>query len=224
MSWDPVWEDVFKTHDWGKYPPEELVRFVARNFYRAPDRKAVKLLEIGCGPGANVWFMAREGFDVYGMDGAPTAIAKAARRMEAEGVRANLKVGDAAQLQSLYGPAMFDGIVDLACLWCHRMEDVRAIVREMFAVLKPGGLIFSMLVARGSYGDGLGRELEPGTFVDIAEGPLQGCGTNHFFSPEELKEVFNSFQDLQVEYSERSLNQQRQHFRLWVVQARKPVA
>jgi tRNA G46 methylase TrmB len=50
--------------EWGKYPPEHVIRFVARNFYRVPDRKYVHLLEVGCGPGANVWFMAREGFAV----------------------------------------------------------------------------------------------------------------------------------------------------------------
>ena len=40
---------MFSTRDWGGYPPEELVRFVARNFFSAPDRKRVKILEIGYG-------------------------------------------------------------------------------------------------------------------------------------------------------------------------------
>jgi len=61
-SFDPVWEEVFRAQEWGKYPPEHVIRAVARNFYKAPDRKAVKILDIGSGPGANTWYVAREGF------------------------------------------------------------------------------------------------------------------------------------------------------------------
>jgi len=50
--WDLVWKEIFSSREWGKYPPEHVIRFVARNFYRAPDRKQVYLLEVGCGPGA----------------------------------------------------------------------------------------------------------------------------------------------------------------------------
>jgi hypothetical protein len=60
MVWDPVWENIFSSIPWGKYPPEELIRFVARNFYAALQRNRIKLLEMGCGPGANLWYMARE--------------------------------------------------------------------------------------------------------------------------------------------------------------------
>src|ERR1700680_3615300 len=97
-SWDPSWEKVFRSRDWGKYPPEELVRFVALNYYSAPDRKLIRLLEIGCGTGANVWFMAREGFDVCGIDGSVTAIEKARQRLTGERVQAQLEVGDVAAL------------------------------------------------------------------------------------------------------------------------------
>ena len=56
---DRAWEEIFRSREWGKYPPEHLVRFIAGNFYGVPNRGAVGLLEIGCGPGANAWFMAR---------------------------------------------------------------------------------------------------------------------------------------------------------------------
>ena len=91
---DPAWEQIFRSRQWGKYPPEHLVRFVAGNFYGAPNRGAVHLLEIGCGPGANVWFMAREGFTVSAIDGSPTAISLAGERLASEGLTADLRVGD----------------------------------------------------------------------------------------------------------------------------------
>jgi hypothetical protein len=61
-SWDPTWEQVFRVRDWARYPQEELIRFVAVNFYSAAERKKIKILDAGCGTGAGVWFIAREGF------------------------------------------------------------------------------------------------------------------------------------------------------------------
>jgi 2-polyprenyl-3-methyl-5-hydroxy-6-metoxy-1,4-benzoquinol methylase len=83
-TWPAVWEQIFASRPWGKYPPEHAVRFVDRNFYRIPDRANTRLLEIGCGPGANIWFMAREGFGVSGIDGSRTAIKLAGERLAVE--------------------------------------------------------------------------------------------------------------------------------------------
>lgn len=61
MVWDPVWEDIFLKHSWGKYPAEDLIRFIARNFYSVPSRSEINILEVGCGP--------RSQFMVYGPRG-----------------------------------------------------------------------------------------------------------------------------------------------------------
>src|SRR5271155_1362805 len=92
-TWDPIWEDIFRSRSWGKYPPEHVIRFIALSFSGAVDRSKVRLLEIGFGPGANVWFMAREGFSVSGIDGSPTAIQRAQERLASEGLAADLRVG-----------------------------------------------------------------------------------------------------------------------------------
>ena len=47
MAWDPVWEEVFATRPWGRYPGEDVVRFVMGNFGRREDRANVRLLEVG---------------------------------------------------------------------------------------------------------------------------------------------------------------------------------
>ena len=67
--WDKGWDKIFSTQEWGKYPGEELIRFIARNFYAAPNRKDIRILEVGCGTGANLWFLAKEGFNAFGIDG-----------------------------------------------------------------------------------------------------------------------------------------------------------
>src|SRR5258706_7684234 len=96
--WNKGWDNVFTVNRWGRYPPEELVRFVARNFYQASDRSAVRLLEVGCGPAANLWYIAREGFSAYGLDGSAVALEKAKLRLNEEGMQVDLQQGDAMNL------------------------------------------------------------------------------------------------------------------------------
>ena len=221
MNWDPAWEQVFRTRDWGRYPPEELIRFVARHFYSAPDRGQIKILEIGCGTGANIWYLAREGFDAYGIDGSSTAIAKATRRLDEEGLKTHLQVGDIAALDDVFPTHRFDAVIDVGCLSCNGLGTVKSVLGQALAMLKPQGRLFAMLIAAGSCGDGSGREVEPGTFIDIQEGPLSGIGRVHFFTLEEVQQLLQPFSGVQIECSSRSLNDRQQWDKLWVVEGVK---
>lgn len=221
MSWDPLWEAIFRSQDWGRYPPEELIRYTARNFYRVPNRKDIKILEIGCGMGANVWYFTREGFTAYGMDGAPTAIEKAKQWFAAEGIEADLRVGDAFNLIEMYPTSSFDMVVDVGCLQCNKLGAVQQMVDQAYQLLKPDGHFFSIMAAVESIGYGLGTEVEPGTFVEIADGPTAGRGLNHFFTIPEVEQIFSAFRSLNIEYSMRSLNQRQDFYKNWVVNAQK---
>jgi SAM-dependent methyltransferase len=218
-SWDPVWETIFQTGDWGRYPPEELIRFVARHYYGVAQRSAVRILELGCGTGANIWYLAREGFQAHGIDGAATAVAKARRRLAEDGLVAELRVGDALALAEYYPEASFDAVIDVGCLVCNRLPAVQAILEQSRRVLRPGGRMFSMTIAAGSWGEGLGTPVEPGTFSHIAAGPLRGRGLCHFFGLEEVEALFGPrFADVQIEYSIRSLANRRHELKHWVVE------
>lgn len=49
-SFDNVWEEIHSTTEWGQYPSEHVIRFVARNYYKK-DRANTKILDFGCGGG-----------------------------------------------------------------------------------------------------------------------------------------------------------------------------
>ena len=101
------------------------------------------------------------------------------------------------------------------------MQAVQTTLDQVLTVLKPHGRVFSMLVAAGSWGDGLGKEIEPGTFVDIREGPLHGIGSCHFFTLEEVQRLFGHFSDVQIEYSTRSLSNRQHWYKHWVIEGVK---
>jgi SAM-dependent methyltransferase len=138
MSWDPVWEYVFSNQEWGKYPPEDLIRFIARTFY-VNNRKEIKILEVGCGLGANLWFLAREGFETFGIDGSQTAITRAKNRLnnECPNWRGELTVGDFSILP--YPNDYFDAVVDIEAVCCNSYATSKEIYSEMARVARGGG-------------------------------------------------------------------------------------
>lgn len=216
-SWDPIWEQIFASRSWGRYPPEEVIRFIARSFGRLPDRRAARILDLGCGPGPCSWFLAREGFLPFGLDASPSALAQARTRLHGEGLAGAFLRADftALPLRS----ESFDGAFDICAVQQNPVAAIRSILGGVQRILKPGGRYFAMMLAVGSWGEGLGRQLEPGTWRDIPEGPFQGEGNTHFATEAEIREWFAGFASLSLEMSCRTCDERRHEVRHWVITA-----
>lgn len=220
MSWDPVWEEIFRSREWGKYPPEELVRFVARRYYSVPNRSSVRILELGCGPGGGPsWFLAREGFAVSGIDGSPTAIDQARARFREEKLQGEFIVGGLDRVP--WADSTFDCAVDVACLQCNTETETAKILDEMRRVLKPGGRHLSITARAGSWGDGAGRRLDATTFSSVSEGPFANIGTMRFATRESLAVLYAGFQEVAIEYETRSFQNGTRQIANWIVTCRK---
>src|SRR3954451_16714670 len=93
-SFDTSWEERYQRGAaLVRYPYDFVVQFVNRYPPDKP-REETLVLEVGCGAGNNLWFAAREGFQVAGIDGSAAAIAYARRRFEQDGLTGDLLVGD----------------------------------------------------------------------------------------------------------------------------------
>lgn len=204
MTWDSMWEQIFLKNAWGRYPGEDTIRFVARNFYRVADRRQVEILEIGCGPGANLWYMAREGFTVYGVDGSQTAIATCKKRLDSEvpGWSGRVNVGDIGKLDM---PDEFvDAVVECEAAYCNDFLTSKTIYREAARVLRPKGKLFVRTFATGCVGDGTGKNVGRNAWL-CSEGPLAGKGFSRFTSRDELVELLESFEIESIDLLERSV-------------------
>jgi len=222
MGWNSVWDEVYREHRWGRHPPEEVLRFVARNFYAAPDRKDVRLLEVGCGPAATLWYLAREGFSAFGLDGSAVALEKAAQRLAEEGVKADLKQGDAVRLP--YPDVFFDGVLDIECIYANSKKDSHRIIKEIFRVLKPGGAFFSKTFMTGSCGDGEEKTIEgePHTYAGIPNNAMHiDRGVVRFTAEDEIPELYGSFSAIEYDYVIRSDNNRKQEIKEWLITCRK---
>lgn len=219
MAWDKIWDNVFMEQEWGKYPPEELIRFTARNFYREKSRKKIKILDIGCGTGAATWYLAREGFSAFGIDGSKIAIELARKRFKKESLGANFLVGDFGKLP--YTNNFFNCVVDVVAIQHNDPNSIKNIISEVFRVLRPGGRFFSMMVAKSSWGDGLGEKIAKNTFINIKKGPFAGKGLGHFFKEKEIIMLLKDFCNINIEISSRTENNQKHKIVHYVVSAEK---
>ncbi len=90
-------------------PRPELVHLV-----KSGKLKPCRAIDLGCGTGENVIYLAQQDFDVIGADISSRAIAKARRKAQAARVSPTFITGDMTNLTGVEGP--FDLVVDSGCL------------------------------------------------------------------------------------------------------------
>ncbi len=187
----PIWEDIYSEGKaLNRYPFDQVVSFIYRNYSRAKPRAETKILEIGCGAGNNLWFAAREGFTVAGVDGSPSAIEFARKRFAEEGLQGDLRVADFIHLP--FADNSFDFVIDRAALTCSGTSAARKTIAEVRRVLIPDGKFFfnpysdhhSSYVAGQPGQDDLTVNIHGGTLVDI--GPLR------FYGKRDLLDLFRT--------------------------------
>lgn len=200
-SIDKVWEEIHNSGGWGQYPSEHVIRFVARNYYSSEDRKQIRILDYGCGQGAHTWYLAREGFDTYAFDGSESAVRKTKKRFEDEKMTASFKVADAMELD--YPDSFFDAIIDNVCIYANRIDNIKYMYKEVYRMLKPGGKLLTVCFGEETDGYKTGKEIEPGTFIEIKEGMHKDRGLMHIFKRDEIVSMLenNGFKNVQCEWS-----------------------
>lgn len=219
MSWDHIWEKVFNSQEWGKYPSESLIRFVAKNFYQK-DRAKIKILEVGCGPGANIWYLAREGFDAYGIDGSQSAILQSTKRLEKEGLRAHLSVGDIVQLP--YSSDFFDAVIDQECVYCNSKKDSEKILQGVKKVLKPNGLFYSRTFASEMYVGQKNNKAGDFEFTDISDGPFAGKGFVRLIDRKGIDRLYGEYFSIEsVDWHEYTSNNGVNKIFEWIIVSQK---
>jgi tellurite methyltransferase len=109
----------------------------------------MRVLDAGCGAGRNLVYLLKSGFEVFGIDESSGAVAQT-RRLAAELAPQlpleNFRVEPVEKIS--FADAAFDVVLSSAVLHFARDEDHwRAMVGEMWRVLKPGGIFFARLAS-----------------------------------------------------------------------------
>lgn len=139
ISW---YESSYRQHGFSaqrKYPDETLISVIMSIWSPLKDKKSTKILETGCGSGANLWFLAREGFDAYGIDVIPHALELCANKLLDEGLSARL---ECICMSKINFDLMFDMVFDIVSSYCLDEEQFQEYLNRVDNHLKSGGYFF----------------------------------------------------------------------------------
>ncbi len=125
------------------------------------------VLDVGCGTGENLLYLAARGHQAWGLDFVPLAIQRAKTKAAQRKVDAHFIVGNALELKNL--GQQFDTVIDCGLFHTFADEERPLFVTGLGEVLRPGGLLHTLCFS----------DEEPGT-----EGPRR-------ISQQEIRDAFH---------------------------------
>ncbi len=193
-----AWDKVYKEK--GKYflEPHESIPGVAELF----KKKGIKrVLDLGCGTGRHVVYLAGKGFDVYGFDPSRTGISIASKWLRKEKLSAHLVIHDMNK-KFPYKDGFFDAVIATSTLHHNTPSGVKRVIGEVERVLREGGILFFTVPRWRHIPSGPGKwkqkKIAPHTYL-----PLDGMekGLPHFyFDKKSINSFFHDFRIAKMKF------------------------
>jgi len=147
---------------WNKIYKNDSARYSYYNLYEAHEdlesvvgilkkNKVETVLDLGCGVGRNLIPLVKQEFSVSGIDYAPEAIKQTSEILKKENLKAQLIEGDIYKILP-YKNDFFDAVISVQVIQHAYEKDILKALKEIYRVLKPGGLIFITVCGRISKG------------------------------------------------------------------------
>lgn len=183
-----------------RWPDDDVVRYLHRYLLKRDDVRRV--LDFGCGAGRHCALLADAGYEAHGVDVSENALASAAARLKAQGLKASFVKAD------MDSPLPFpDGHFDFILCWGLIHYDVapnrRRAISEIRRLLRPGGLSLMTLRSRRDSLCGTGRKIEENTY-EVEDGLTKGIKgmTMHFYDEAEAREFLSGFKNVLLGHRE----------------------
>lgn len=202
--WEASFDEQIAREAYNTAPVEALVRTVSyhlRDRHTRDQLRALHFLELGCGAGPNLVWLAQKGIRVSGVDIAANALALARTNLERHGFADRIgDLVDGSVERTPFADASFDGILE-ACVFQHLDRETRMrTFREVGRLLRPGGVFagYMLDVGHTTFQKKQADQLpdDPGSLY-LADGTskihLTNIGLAHFFRRDEFDELFRGF-------------------------------
>jgi len=202
--WEESFEEQIARQAYNTAPVEAVIRTVAyflRDRFSGKGLGDLHFLEMGCGAGPNLVWLAQRGCRVSGVDISPTALTLARQNLQrnACGDRIGRLIESSVSRTPLEGES-FDGIIE-ACVFQHLAKgDRENAFGEVRRLLKPGGVFVGYMLDAGHtvFQEKRAEQLaeDPGTLC-LADGSskihLTNIGLSHFYRKQEIMDLLEGF-------------------------------
>ncbi|NLG98776.1 MAG: class I SAM-dependent methyltransferase [Chloroflexi bacterium] len=161
--------------DSGVTPPEVVEAFQAGNIPPGP------VIDLGCGTGTNVIYMAMQGRQAIGIDFVPEAISKAREKAKKAGVSGQTQfyTADVTRLKEMDLPALAFAL-DMGCFHGLSLEGQHGYIEGLAHLLVPGG-----------------------KYMLYTLQPRKEAGISYGMAPEHVQQVFSPWFEIdRIEHSE----------------------
>jgi len=193
------WNQILR-EEW--YRPEEPEEVVV-NFVTSLKMKNQKLraLDLGCGAGRHLIYVATQGFEAHGIDISETGLNLTRDRLRKRNLEAHIVKCTMNQLP--YVDSCFDAVISLHTIYHQKLEGIQETTSEIHRILKKNGLLLINFLTKRTYSYGKGAEVEENTFVE-QEGAERGV-LHHFTDEEEIQRLFENFKIINLKLNEKEV-------------------
>lgn len=184
------------------YPVSYITDFAFKNF-----KPGGRVLDLGCGMGRHVKFLAQFGFDAFGCDYSSQGVLHTKELLNSSGLKADVREADMLELP--YDDEYFDGLISYGVLFYAKDEvEIKKALSEVYRVLKKGGSAFFQV--RNLEDDRYKQAIKKSKYIAVANqiegriGFLENGIQNYYFDEEEVKRLFGIFYKIEINYIKRS--------------------
>ena len=178
------------------YPHEIFVTFTFKNFTRSS-----KILDLGCGGGRHVKFLAENGFETYGCDYSENGIKITNELLKENNLKADLKVASVDKLP--YDDNFFDGLICFGVLYYNDKDTIEKSAKEIYRILKNDAkaLIVVRTLNDYRYKDSIKKD-KYSVIIKETNPKRSAYAENdmnmYFFDENEVNRIFSIFKNIEI--------------------------
>lgn len=179
-----------------RYPHQLVVSFVLRTF-----KQGGAILDLGCGAGRHLKFLAENGFEAYGCDYSSSGIKASQELLASANLKANFEIASVDNLP--YDDEFFDGLICFGVLYYNDKQSIQKAASEIFRVLKKGSKALILVRNLEDYRYEKAKKLSKYEVI-IQENDEKRSAFKendmpmYFFDKDEVKRVFAHFKNLEI--------------------------
>jgi ubiquinone/menaquinone biosynthesis C-methylase UbiE len=161
--------------------------------------KVKRVLDLGCGVGRNSIYLAKEGFDIVGVDVSKSAL-KLANKWAEEERLSNVTFTLGTMVSIPFDDCHFDAVVSISVIHHGIKKDILTTITEINRILKKKGIFLANIASVEDPRYGEGEKTEENTFRILeAFEEYRFEELHHFFTRKEVSEILGGFSNATVE-------------------------